>query len=411
MEKKLLLFVPRDPYLDDDRVMPPLGVLHLKSYIEHHGITCDIDNDPDYNDLSRYVGYDFFGISATTPQWTQAHYLAKQLKIHHDSPVILGGPYATYYTGDAFKGEFDFIVKGDGEKPLLRICSGKSQDISRILEDPLTQQEMNDAPLPYRSSEFLTEYNYTIGSSRASTILTGRGCPYSCGFCEHACTTLRLYSPSNVGRQIDQVKECGFSSVMFFDDVFAINSARVKELCDVIIPKSITFRCFVHSMHFSFETAYDLREAGCVEIGFGAESGSQLILDNIHKRTTIHENYDVVNLAAMTGLKVKAFLILGLPGESYRTIAETEEFIQYLMSKPGNDFDLTLFYPYKGTRIRTSIEHGENKYDLRIEQDELSLGYYKGKGGQAECLVSTSHLTREQLQAEQQRLLKEYRSV
>jgi radical SAM superfamily enzyme YgiQ (UPF0313 family) len=142
--------------------------------------------------------------------------------------------------------------------------------------------------------------------------------------------------------------------------------------------------------------AQQLKEAGCVEIGFGAEHADQRMLDLINKKTTVQQNYDLVKNAHEFGIRVKAFTMLGLPGEDEASINALRQFIQ---TSGIDDYDVTVYYPYKGTYIADHLE----QFDLQIEQN--GCGFYKGKGGSSEYTVRTSALTSQQIQIMQRDLL------
>ena len=94
--------------------------------------------------------------------------------------------------------------------------------------------------------------------------------------------------------------------------------------------------------------------------------------------------------------------MLGLPGESRETIKETEKFIA---NSGVDDFDLAIYYPYKGIRIRDRI----NEYDLFFDEGS-AIGYYKGKLGKAEAVVRTSALSAEEIENEKERIFKKYKA-
>lgn len=383
------------------------------------GINSVIENNFDLEDLGKYTDCDYFGISCMTPQKVQAYEILHKLKRRYpQKPVILGGPHAKYYLQDCLKQPFDYIVVGDGEFALRNILEGKEKK-GKVIEIPISQEEMNKLPTPYREQSFLNQYNFFIQGLRASTILTAKGCPNSCAFCEDAGTKVKFYSPENIKVQIRDVKKAGYEAVMFFDDIFAISKKRVKELSEVIIPENIYYRCFGHANSMNKEMAQLLSDSGCIETGFGAESGSQKILNTIGKRTTIAQNKTYIETCNEFGIKVKAFIILGLPGENKNTIEETRQFLEFLTSnkftnKLGkeitNDFDLTIYFPYKGTKIRDYIDSGKNEFDLffTTNPDDMS-GFYKGKGGSAEVTVRTSELSSEDIVKIQKELYIEYK--
>lgn len=404
---KLLLVSLHDPYMDSDRVMPPLGIMSLHAYMLACDVNSTIENDFDMTDLSKYENYTHIGISCMTPQKKQAYEILQAVKCcYPEIVIIIGGSHAKFYYEDCSTQPFDHIVIGDGEYALQSILD-EHVVTPRTIEIPISEEDMNKLPLPYRESSFLNQYEFDVQGHRATTILTAKGCPMSCGFCEHANTKVKLYSAENVGRQIDEAKAVGYDSIMFFDDIFCLSKKRVVELGLEILKRAMPYRCFAHAKTMTNEIAYVLSDTGCIEVGFGAESGSQKILDNINKKTTVEQNEELVRVCNERGIKVKAFLMLGLPGESKETVKDTTKFLRFLMSNKfynhkkelsSNDFDLGIYFPYKGTPIRDSIDRSENIYDLFLECNPDKLqGVYKGKNGIAEAVVRTSSLTSEEI--------------
>lgn len=420
-ERKLLLIALRNPFLDNDRVMPPLGVMSLHSLLIHHGINSELEIDFKTDQMESYKEFTHFGISCMTPEKEAAYDLLRKIKAKYpDKKVIIGGPHPQRYLQDCEKEPFDHIVLGDGEKALLAIMNAtESRKADRILSMPVTEEEMNTYPLPYRGKEFLSQYRFMIQGVPASTVLTSKGCPMACAFCEDAGTKVRYYSPRFVGDQIPQIKEAGFKGVMFFDDLFAISIKRLSALAEEIVKHDVVYRCFGHAKIMTDEMAKLLADTGCIEIGYGAESGSQKILDVVNKRTTVRQNYDFVEICNRHGIKVKAFVIVGLPGESRETVEETRKFLEFLMSgtflnrmgqRVTNDFDVTVYFPYKGTKIRDSIDAGKSDYDLSLTcETETMLGVYKGKNGSSDVAVRTGALTAEDIQTIQKGLLTEFK--
>ncbi|MEO5332530.1 MAG: B12-binding domain-containing radical SAM protein [Magnetococcus sp. YQC-5] len=418
---KILLVSLRDPFMDSDRVMPPLGVMALNAFLLDRGFDSRIEIDFKFDQLESYAAFTHIGISCMTPQKEQAYRILRMIKA--DMPeiqVILGGPHAKYYLSECQKYPFDKLVIGDGELALEEILTGRVADEEKILTRPISQELMNQFPVPYREPEFLNNYSYTFQGIRASTILTAKGCPMSCTFCEDARSKVKLYHPEYVSRQITDIKQAGFAGVMFFDDVFTLSKKRVADLVQVIAPHDIKYRCFGHARTMNHEIAHLLSQTGCIETGVGVESGSQKILDTVRKKTTVEQNRAYVQLCNSFGIRVKTFMMLGLPGEDHSTIQETERFLEFLMGQTfighdgkltHNDFDMTIYFPYVGTEIRRQIDdHTDGSIDLFFSQnpDDMS-GFYKGVDGQSEVVVRTTALLPEELVLSQQRLLREYK--
>jgi len=335
-----------------------------------------------------------------TPQKSEAETILKEVKeLFPSKKVIIGGPHAVFYADDCVTLDYDHIVVGDGEKAIIDILSGQGK---RIINKNLSASEMNLMPLPFRSNDFLSKYQYSLNGLKTTTMITSRGCPFNCGFCEHAKTKVRYYDPVRIEKELAQTTELGYGAVMFFDDLFAVNQKRVDGLCEVIKLFGIKFRCFGHVKCMTPEIAESLAEAGCVETGVGMESGSQKILNTVKFPTpTIKESYEYIKICHSSGIRVKAFFMLGLPGETRETIKETEKFIA---NSGIDDFDLAIYYPYKGTRIRNQI----GEYDLFFDEGD-AVGYYKGKLGNAEAVVRTSALSAEEIKNERERIFKRYK--
>lgn len=230
---------------------------------------------------------------------------------------------------------------------------------------------------------------------------------HNCTFCEDARTTSRWTPIELIREELDDIKELGYEGVYIFDDLFAIAMPKVRPICDEIFKRDLVYRCNGQANFFTKwgeDFAKMLADSGCVEMAFGHETGSQKILDNITKRTSVEQNYQSVEFARKHGIKVKSFLMLGLPGENYETIAETEKFIR---DTGIDDFQLAVYYPYKGTQIRDAIDRGDNSMDIEFEGE--GLGAYGQKGGSTEAVVRTSELSSEDLLRERDRLVNTYK--
>lgn len=421
MEKKLALISLRDPYLDNDRVMPPLWIMSLYSYITSKGIKTVLENDFDLNNLWKYKDITHFGVSCMTPQKKQALEILQAVKsLDENKKVIIWWPHTKFYLNECIDHPYDYIVRGDWEYALEKILCNTWDTVSRILEMPISTKDMNSFPLPYREPSFLKQYNFNIQWINSTTILTSKWCPMSCAFCEDANSKPKYYSPEVVWKQIKESKMAGFEWIMFFDDLFAINTKRVEELTNEIKKHNVKYRCFWHAKTMKENMVVLLKESGCIEIWFWAESWSQKILDNINKRVNVEQNFEFVKLCNKYWIKVKAFIMIGLPWEDQSTLNETEKFIDFLTKNTftnsvwkeiTNDFDLTVYYPYQGTKIRDSIDAWEEEYDLIIDKDDIetSEGYYKWKWGSSETTVRTKELSSNDLVNIKEKFFDEYK--
>jgi radical SAM superfamily enzyme YgiQ (UPF0313 family) len=176
---------------------------------------------------------------------------------------------------------------------------------------------------------------------------------------------------------------------MFFDDTFTINKNRLKELCQGFDLRGLIWRSFTRANQLDYDTAKRMADSGCYEIGVGVETGSEAIALSIQKGETIKEQRRGLLEAKRAGLRVKVFIIVGLPGESWETIQETEKFLNEIQP---DDLDISILSVYAGS----DIFKNPTKYDITFGEPT----FYKGKPHDYECNVSTSLMTgREIIQA------------
>lgn len=445
--KKVLLTTLDSPFLDNQYVFPYLGILYLISvgiqagmrpkYIDQkeNKISSvmleefDIFFTDEFNtrDLEQYRYFNLVGISCMTPQGKDAYKIRRSLKDRYpEMTIMLGGPHATHYTEEIKSEGFDIIVVGDGERVFQELVLGDINNLSirlspnsspetLIFQDRLTEQEMNSYPIPYRDKTYIQKYNYLLEGEKSTTIVNSRGCPMGCAFCEDRRTIGRWYSPQHFQEEIQSIVDLGIKGIMIFDDLFAINPKKIKPYIEILKQfheqEGVVYRCFGHAGTMSKypEMAYMLSKSGCVELGFGAESASQEILNIIGKGTKVYQMHDLVENAIQAGIKVKAFFMVGLPGETEETFEKTYDFIKkYRLKYPSAfDFDCAVFFPYKGTDIGNVARLPEGKtmilnrqkvnrtfFQIRAKEDlswseidDGSYGAYKKKEGLSDIVA------------------------
>lgn len=409
--ENIILMSCRSPFLDDSKIYPPLANLYLKSFVNAHRPHIKIDlGDDEYDENTDFSKYDAVGISIMTPQRKEADLIAELVKRSNPkTKVIVGGPHIKYYLEETIKNPyFDYIVHGDGEKELVNILEGYPE---RIQYGNMSKREIKDAPPPDRTSpesiNLLSRYNYSLNGRECTTMMTGRGCPERCTFCEDARTSIKWSSIDNLKKEMDDIVDLGYGAVYIFDDLFAISKKMITPIVEELYFRDLIFRCNAQARHFTKddeEMAKLLSENGCYEIAFGAETGSQDILDNIDKRTTVKQNYQTVEYAKRHGIRVKAFILLGLPGENLKTLNETEEFIK---NSGIDDFQCAIYMPYKGTEIRRQMDNNE---EIDLEMTVMrEFGAYGVKGGNTVSEVRTKDLSSDDLKEFRDYLVKKYK--
>ena len=420
---RICIITPPSCFLLDERVFMSLGILRVAAVLEmadHTVDHLDLSGVKNYEDVVRhYKGSEVFAITATTPQMPYVIRIVEILK--GKGKIILGGPHPTLLNAAAkLKNEratvsltqllekFDCIVAGDGEKAIFRALNEYGLIDADDTHSPLweTSKEFEDYPWPARHLVDVDSYHYMIDGERALSIITQLGCPFECGFCGGRLTSMlrriRQRSPLNaVAEMIHLYDEYGIKGLMFLDDELNLNR-RLIEMMHMIQKTGINwrFRGFVKSELFTEEQANAMYAAGFRWLLCGFESAHPRILRNINKKATLEDNTRMLNTAHKAGLKVKALMSFGHPGEDEETILTTRD---WLLEQKPDDFDCTVITVYPGTPYYDRAVHvGDNIYKYEFKGDvlfaedvdfTLEPQYYKGRPGDYKSFVWTDKIT------------------
>ena len=485
---RICLVFPRSTFLEDPMVFPPLGLWWLWSVLEQHGHeVCFIDmseHNLEPKDIPH--GFDAYLVSGTSPQGREIRKLGLELQ-KRGVPAVLGGPHATNYPRNSRK-YYPLVVRREGERAVLKavqhIERGRpleflsdqdligSRDGDRqaaekyqrgIIEEPFVA-DLGDIPIPNRS--YADRYHYHLADEngekrRGTTMFTSRGCPKRCDFCDSPNLWSRVVRNTPMPRLIEefqQIRDFGFGAIQFYDDILPINPRRVREMCGHLKGFGLIWRCFcrvdIITKHGGKEYLQFMHDHGLREVLIGAESGSQKILDNIHKETTVEQNATVLDWCDQVGIRCKLSFIIGLPGETHQTLEETKRFLRQHLIRANrriqHKVDLCSYIPMAGTPIYKAVMRrqgegadfdeefdsygyhpGENvsEFDLRwnvdaalmdnffyepevmhegVQPDEI---FYKGRMGAVRAIVSTSSLGREELQRARDEMEAEVRAA
>lgn len=445
----ICLIIPPSVFLLDERVFLTLGILRVAACLEQagHGVeVLDLSGISNFEDAVRDHVTDtkstVFGLTATTPQLPAAMKVLSAIReSKSDARVILGGPHITLVNA-AMKRErklglngrattafnqlleaFDVLVAGDGEEAVFLAISHKSPKVVDA-DDPtsalfLTNSRLNELPWPARHLVDVDSYHYAIEGSRALSLIAQLGCPFACGFCggreSPMLRRIRMRATDNVVAEIEHLHATyGVTGIMAYDDELNVNPQMIElmnsiERLQKRIGVEFRLRGFIKSQLFTDAQAEAMYRAGFRWILVGFESGSPRILENINKKATLEENTRCTEIAKRHGLKVKALMSIGHPGESEETVMQTR---QWLLDVKPADFDVTIITTYPGTPY---YDHAVKRQDANCvwtytwpkTQDKLHsvevdyrevADYYKGSpdGGYA-SYVFTDHLSQQDL--------------
>jgi len=241
--------------------------------------------------------------------------------------------------GIAYKDDLSGQIKKTAPREL-------SEDIN-IFPSPSRDLFENDAYKQYYSRRF---------GYKTTAIMTSRGCPFECDFCSRPVfgTLFRARNASNVADEIEAVISLGYDRIWFADDCFTLNRKRLMDICDEIIRRGlkIGWECLSRVDTLDLETAEKMKQAGCVRMFFGIESGNDSILKIMKKQITTAQAHSAVQVCKSNGIKTGAFFIVGYPGENEQTILDT---VRFASSLPLDYLSFTLPYPIPGTPLFNKI--------------------------------------------------------
>ena len=345
---------------------PNMGLAYIGTVLKKRGhdiLMLDIDyskmNDNKFYDL--IYKQEMVCITATTPIIKNALSIAKLIKeLKSDITIVLGGIHATIETDYSLYSDIDYIVKGEGEKAILRIINERPQQ--KIIREPLIDN-IDDLPFIDRNMFSSEQYQYpdTI-HKKVFPMITSRGCFGQCTFCQTKNiygSRIRFRSPDSVVDEIDSLIEMGAKEIHIWDDNFAADKKRVFEIRDKMHDrKLLPLISFPNGLRI--ETALDMevlkaiREMGGYSISFGIESGNQRILDSVKKGITLNNIRRAMNNAKSAGFEIWGFFILGFPLDGLVTMQET---IDFAKSLPIDVAKFHILKPYPGSLIHEEMKN------------------------------------------------------
>jgi anaerobic magnesium-protoporphyrin IX monomethyl ester cyclase len=164
------------------------------------------------------------------------------------------------------------------------------------------------------------------------SLRTAKSCPFSCAFCNFPEIAGRYtYLPVElIEQELDAIREIGtVTTLTFIDDTFNVPKPRFKEMLRMMIRNNYGFRwnCFYRCDHGDRETIELMGRAGCEGVFLGVESGSDAMLGAMNKTARSRHYREAIPLLRDAGIVVNASLVVGFPGETDETLAETMDFL------------------------------------------------------------------------------------
>ena len=351
----------------------------------------------------------------------QAAQIARHVKKHlPETIIIVGGPHISSMSTETMERfpEFDIAVIHEGEHVLPELLqhleSGNSLDtVKGIIYR--NDNELNNTPpapsitdldsLPMPAWDLLPNFPdtylpaiYDYPQGPVATLVASRGCPFLCKFCDTSTfgAKVRANSPEMVFKMMQFLhNKHGIRHIQFVDDLFLASKVRTLALCDLIIENKLkmTWSCTARVDTVKADVVKRMKQAGCWEISFGLETGSNELLKKMDKAARVEVSEQAVKWTAEAGIRCKGLFMLGYPGETTETIQQTKAFARRI---PMTTMNLSKFTPYPGSPVYREI------YGTNIKDDH----WQKMNG--MNFLWSPEGLDVKELDSEYQNILKSF---
>jgi radical SAM superfamily enzyme YgiQ (UPF0313 family) len=402
---RVLLINP--PYPVVESLTMPLGLLYLAARLEQAGCQVRLEDlqlcrSPltRLEEALRRQKPALTGITSFSLNLSMASKILRKVKrLSPDTVTVWGGPHVSFDDREVLHQHpwVDVVVRGEGEETLAEVVERLRQGkgIEGVLGITWRGKDGNpqtNPPRPFREDldqlprpawHLLKLSQYRAFGDGAS-LMTSRGCPHRCVFCvgrKMIGARGRFRKPEAVVDEMEALARLGFRRVRIEDDLFTFRRERALAICKEMDGRGLTVRWRAYSRvdTIDAELLRWMKRTGCERLLYGAESGSPEVLKKIRKGITPEQTRRAVEMTREAGIGVLASFVLGLPGETPRTLQQTLEFAESLRVP----YSLNLLTPYVGTEVRKKAE----EWGIQVLSSDWR------RYGQGEPLTSTPTVT------------------
>ncbi len=385
----------------------PIGIASLSAYLKQQGHVVDLydttrkklpEIEPELNTKIAQFNPDLIAISTLSASFDLAIAIAEFIKKHHDIKILFGGVHPTLVPEKVISYPcVDMVCMGEGELALSELLFKienkenyfdtqnfyfkKGNAIIRNPVRPLIE-DLDSLPFPDRS---LFDDQCVLsddGGVQLINIICGRGCPFDCYYCNNSFLNnlykgkgkyVRMHSVIYVINEIKEILKTYASKanrplkIYFHDDTFTLNKKWLKEFCDKYVEEiGLPFACLTRADTTSEEVFSLLKDAGCVDVSMGIETGNLWLRNNMLNRYQTDEQIiTAYKTARKFGIKTISYNLIGIPHETKHTMMETIE----INKKANPDIaKVSILQPYEGLQLyKISKEDG-----FLIENESLT---------------------------------------
>jgi radical SAM superfamily enzyme YgiQ (UPF0313 family) len=342
---KIVFIEPKAPNLHiySQFVMPRLGSYILGALMKQRGWDVEIIfEEVQKIDFGRIKAVDLVGISTITSTAPRAYLIADKIR-EMGVPVILGGPHVTFLKDEALE-HADFVIRGEGERPLVAFIEAweKGEGFDSVpnlsywangqtVHNPIQKFMENLDEIPFPDLSALRDAKREIAGHTTIPVQTSRGCPYDCSFCSVTGMFGRQYRFRSTQNIIEELRRYDDKKnfVFFYDDNFAAQRIRTKDLLESMIREKFRFKW---STQVRADVAKDeelvrlMKEAGCHTLYIGFESVNPVSLKEMKKKQTVKEMHEAIRVIQRYGINIHGMFVYGFDEDDWQTVKKTVKF-------------------------------------------------------------------------------------
>ena len=384
-------------------VYPPIELAYLGGFLRKNAEVKILDANAlnlNFDDVKKEIsafGPDAVVFTTSPTTFSYDIQIAKITKgINAEIKTILLDSHITPVMPEKIKKEFPEIDELIGTEPLVNIPKLFGfEGVGEMEKHPFPAYDL----LP-RNKYFSLTYSR---KRPFATLITSAGCPNRCNFCLIGGATVergygkiwRFKSAEKILGEIKYLLGLGIKSIYFFDETFTAQKNRVLDLCEIIKKEGLKFEWSCNGRVDTLDepTIKIMKTAGCWNIMFGIECGSEGLLEDVNKGTTLKKALAAVEACKKNGIMVSASFVIGFPNESWETVRQTLK-----IAKKINPFraQFVILTPYPGTRL-----YDEVKEKGLLEKDYSFSGYDAYCVNQIPAIRTEKLTARELLKAQQ----------
>lgn len=381
------LFIDKDPV--EQRIMTPyfpLGLMYLGAVLQRRGYRVsmfDCTFREDYGEFEEYmrrVRPPVVGITSLITLRRNALILAEIAK-EYGATVVLGGPDPTglperylYHRATGGGYPVDMVAYDEAEVTVVELADhlfhrngaiqslqdiaglrlrDRKGEVTATADRPLIQ-DLDTIPFPARDLVDMEAYRQAWINAHGHwslSLINTRGCPYSCSWCQKAVfgRTFRSRSPENSAEEMRFIKgSYEPQQLRVVDDITGVNKKWVGRWRTAVLERDavIPFECLTRVNLASEQMLSDLKAIGCKKVFFGAESGSQKVLDAMNKGARVTQVYEAAERCKRLNIDMYFFMMVGYPGEEWQDLQLSVDMLRETLPE---DFSTTIAYPLPGT--------------------------------------------------------------